>query len=79
MIQDLEAALRKLPRVHREAIMLVGAEGLSYEEAAQTLGCAIGTIKSRVNRARNCLAELMGFDPRDEHRRGATKPKIAGS
>ena len=64
MIQDLEAALSKLPQVHREAIMLVGADGLSYEEAAQTLGCAVGTIKSRVNRARNSLAELMGHDRR---------------
>ncbi|HEX2136473.1 MAG TPA: sigma-70 family RNA polymerase sigma factor [Microvirga sp.] len=79
MIQDLEAALRKLPQVHREAIMLVGAEGLSYEEAAQALGCAVGTIKSRVNRARTCLAQQMGFDPREGHRRGVAKPKNAGS
>ena len=79
MIQDLEAALRKLPRGQREAIMLVGAEGLSYEEAAQILGCAVGTIKSRVNRARKCLAELMGFDAREGPPREATEPKNAGS
>jgi RNA polymerase sigma-70 factor (ECF subfamily) len=59
MIQDLEAALDQLPQGQREAIILVGAEGLSYEEAAQALGCAVGTVKSRVNRARHCLAELM--------------------
>lgn len=59
MIHDLEAALGKLPKVQREALMLVGADGLSYEEAAQALGCAVGTVKSRVNRARNALAELM--------------------
>lgn len=59
MIHDLEAALHKLPEGQREAILLVGADGLSYEEAAQVLGCAVGTVKSRVNRARNCLAELM--------------------
>jgi RNA polymerase sigma-70 factor (ECF subfamily) len=59
MIHDLEAALGKLPKVQREAIMLVGADGQSYEEAAQALGCAVGTVKSRVNRARNGLAELM--------------------
>ena len=59
MIHDLEAALHKLPEGQREAIMLVGADGLSYEEAAQVLGCAVGTVKSRVNRARNCLAEFM--------------------
>ena len=59
MIHDLEAALHKLPEGQREAILLVGADGLSYEEAAQVLGCAVGTVKSRVNRARCCLAEFM--------------------
>jgi RNA polymerase sigma-70 factor (ECF subfamily) len=59
MVHDLEVALSKLPETQREAIMLVGADGLSYEEAAQALGCAVGTVKSRVNRARNCLAEEM--------------------
>ncbi|PVE21319.1 RNA polymerase subunit sigma-70 [Microvirga sp. KLBC 81] len=59
MIHDLEAALHKLPDGQREALMLVGVEGLSYEEAALVLGCAVGTVKSRVNRARSCLAELM--------------------
>ncbi len=61
MIQDLEAALGELPQGQREAIMLVGADGLSYEEAAQSLGCAVGTVKSRVNRARRNLAELMSI------------------
>jgi RNA polymerase sigma-70 factor (ECF subfamily) len=59
MIHDLEAALHKLPEGQREALLLVGVEGLSYEEAAQVLGCAVGTVKSRVNRARCCLAEFM--------------------
>ena len=40
-------------------IVLVGAAGLSYEEAAGIAGCALGTIKSRVNRARNRLAEVL--------------------
>jgi RNA polymerase sigma-70 factor, ECF subfamily len=61
IVQDLEAALAKLPQEQREAIMLVGAEGLSYEETADALGVKVGTIKSRVNRARNRLAELMGL------------------
>jgi len=65
MMHDLEAALGKLPRGQREAIMLVGADGLSYEEAAQVLGCAIGTVKSRVNRARSSLAELMKLTDED--------------
>ncbi len=66
MIQDLEAALGKLPQGQREAIMLVGADGLSYEEAAEALGCAVGTVKSRVNRARKNLAELMSLASEDD-------------
>jgi RNA polymerase sigma-70 factor (ECF subfamily) len=73
MLKDLAAALAKLPEGQREAIMLVGAEGMSYEAAAQALGCAVGTIQSRVNRARNRLAELMGLEWREQHRRGAPK------
>jgi len=56
---QLRAALDTLPPEHREAIILVGAAGLSYEEAAEIAGCAVGTIKSRVNRARNRLAALV--------------------
>jgi RNA polymerase sigma-70 factor (ECF subfamily) len=59
-LQDLSAALEKLPQEQREAIILIGAEGMSYEDAAEALGVKVGTIKSRVNRARNRLAELMG-------------------
>ncbi|MDI6623446.1 MAG: sigma-70 family RNA polymerase sigma factor [Brevundimonas sp.] len=55
----LKLALDELPPEHREAIVMVGAAGLSYEEAAEIAGCALGTIKSRVNRARNRLAEAM--------------------
>jgi RNA polymerase sigma-70 factor (ECF subfamily) len=44
----------------------VGAEGFSYEEAANICGCAVGTIKSRVNRARTRLAQLMGLDTEDD-------------
>lgn len=55
----LRAALQKLPAEHREALILVGAAGLSYEEAAEICGVALGTIKSRVNRARAKLLRLM--------------------
>jgi RNA polymerase sigma-70 factor, ECF subfamily len=58
-LNDLRLALDDLPPEHREAIVLVGAAGLSYEEAAEIAGCALGTIKSRVNRARNRLAAVM--------------------
>jgi RNA polymerase sigma-70 factor (ECF subfamily) len=58
----LQAALLELPIEHREALILVGAAGLSYEEAAQICGCALGTIKSRVNRARAKLLKIMQAD-----------------
>src|ERR1041384_1063219 len=60
--EELRAALAQLPDDQREAVILVGASGFSYEEAAAICGCAVGTIKSRVNRARNRLAELMSID-----------------
>jgi RNA polymerase sigma-70 factor, ECF subfamily len=59
---DLTVALSKLPDDQREAIVLVGASGFSYDEAAKICDCAVGTIKSRVNRARNKLAELLELD-----------------
>jgi RNA polymerase sigma-70 factor (ECF subfamily) len=58
-LTSLKAALDDLPPDHREAIVMVGAAGLSYEEAAEISGCALGTIKSRVNRARNRLARVL--------------------
>jgi RNA polymerase sigma-70 factor (ECF subfamily) len=59
---DFHAALQKLPLDQREALILIGASGLSYDEAAAICGCAAGTMKSRVNRARNRLAELLALD-----------------
>ncbi|WP_224825080.1 RNA polymerase sigma factor [Cognatishimia sp. MH4019] len=56
---DFRAAFVQLPDEQREALILVGASGFAYEEAAEMCGVAIGTIKSRVNRGRAKLAELM--------------------
>ncbi|TDU00519.1 RNA polymerase sigma-70 factor (ECF subfamily) [Azorhizobium sp. AG788] len=61
-LKTLKSALEELPSDQREALILVGAAGLSYEEAAEVCGCALGTIKSRVNRARAKLLVLMGAD-----------------
>jgi RNA polymerase sigma-70 factor (ECF subfamily) len=58
-MRSLQQALQQLPDEHREALILVGAAGLSYEEAAEICGCALGTIKSRVNRARARLLKIM--------------------
>ena len=55
-LADLNRALQALPPERREALLLVGAGGFSYEEAAEICGCAVGTIKSRVGRARAALA-----------------------
>ncbi len=63
---ELQDALKQLPDDQREAIILVCAAGLSYEEAADISGCAVGTIKSRVNRARNKLAGILGITHADE-------------
>jgi RNA polymerase sigma-70 factor (ECF subfamily) len=64
--REFRAALAKLPPDQREALILVGASGFSYEEAAGICGCAVGTIKSRVNRARTRLAELMSIESLDD-------------
>jgi RNA polymerase sigma-70 factor (ECF subfamily) len=64
-VQDLQTALARLPSDQREALLLVGAEGLPYEDVAAICGCPVGTIKSRVNRARRRLAELMGYSDGD--------------
>ena len=57
--EEFRVALAKLAPDQREAIILVGASGFSYEEAAAICDCAVGTIKSRVNRARIRLAEVL--------------------
>ena len=59
---DFRVALQKLPADQREALILVGASGFSYEEAAVVCGCAVGTMKSRVNRARNRLIDLLAIN-----------------
>lgn len=58
-LADLHRALLTLPPERREALLLVGAGGFSYEEAAQICGCAVGTIKSRVGRARATLSRMI--------------------
>lgn len=65
-LKDFRDAFAQLPAEQREALVLVGAEGFSYEDAAEMCGCAIGTIKSRTNRARKRLAELMHLDDEDD-------------
>ena len=63
---DFRHALQKLPPDQREALILVGASGLSYEEAAAICKCAVGTMKSRVSRARSRLSVLLNIEPKTE-------------
>lgn len=58
-LADMQRALMHLPQPQREALILVGAGGFAYEEAAEICGCAVGTIKSRVARGRVALEQLL--------------------
>lgn len=75
-VQDVVAALQKLPPEQREALILVGANGMSYEDAADVMGCAVGTIKSRIARGRVALAALI--DGPDEDAGIPVKRRTAG-
>ncbi|MEY4984000.1 MAG: hypothetical protein RIR62_2266 [Pseudomonadota bacterium] len=63
---DFMVAFNQLSPVHREVLILVGASGFSYEEAAEMTGVAVGTVKSRASRARLRLAELLGLEAGEE-------------
>ena len=65
-LEEFRTALAKLPPDQREALILVGASGFSYEDAAGICGCAVGTIKSRVNRARSRLAAILSIESADD-------------
>jgi RNA polymerase sigma-70 factor (ECF subfamily) len=58
-LDELRLALGMLPSEQREALVLVGAGGFAYEEAAEICGCAVGTVKSRVSRARRALQAVL--------------------
>ncbi|WP_227271395.1 RNA polymerase sigma factor [Roseobacter weihaiensis] len=64
-LADFRSAFGQLTDEQREALLLVGASGFSYEEAARMCGVAVGTVKSRTGRARQRLAELMQLEEED--------------
>lgn len=68
---EMRRALLRLSPDHREALLLITAEGFSYEDAARVCGCAVGTMKSRVNRARARLIEETSGHPRNQRREDA--------
>jgi RNA polymerase sigma-70 factor, ECF subfamily len=71
-LRDLERAITKLPEEQRSAILLVGLEGMRYEEVAAVLGIPVGTVRSRLSRGREALRKLIGADTTDDD-----LPKVA--
>lgn len=74
--QDFRTALARLPLDQREAIILVGAAGFSYEQAAEISGCPAGTIKSRVSRARSALARALSHERITRPSRSSARPSV---
>ena len=62
-LRDLERAVAKLPAEQRSVVLLVGLEGMQYEEVAAVLGVPVGTVRSRLSRGREALRRLTGADP----------------
>lgn len=58
--REVQESINRLPPHHREVLVLIGVLGTSYEDAASICGCAVGTIKSRLNRARQSVLEDLG-------------------
>lgn len=79
-LDELRQALKTLPEEQREALILVGAGGFAYEEAAEICGCAVGTVKSRVSRARRALQAALekGGYSRDGQAAGEAMRSILG-
>ena len=61
-LRELDEAIGKLTMEQRQVILLIGLEGMSYEEAATILNVPIGTVRSRLSRGREALRQLMGLD-----------------
>lgn len=78
-LKDFRSALEQLPEDQREAIILIGASGFSYEEAAGICGCAVGTIKSRVSRARTRLQEILEISGEADYGPDAISSQVTGS
>src|SRR3569623_724569 len=76
--EEFRAALETHPQDQREALILVGASGFSYEDAAAICGCAVGTIKSRVNRARSKLSAMLYVDGTEDFGPDSTVRAVIG-
>jgi RNA polymerase sigma-70 factor (ECF subfamily) len=76
-MRDLEAAIGKLPQEQRSVILLVGLEGMSYDEVAAIVGVPVGTVRSRLSRGRDQLRRLMNIE--EEPRRSAHRARTVQS
>jgi RNA polymerase sigma factor (sigma-70 family) len=76
-LRDLERAIAKLPEEQQSAILLVGLEGMRYEEVAAVLGVPVGTVRSRLSRGREALRKLVGMEPDDDEVSSATTTRAA--
>ncbi len=72
-LDEVRLGLAMLPTEQREALILVGAGGFAYEEAAHICGCAVGTVKSRVSRARRALQAMLDAGAYDRDGRSASQ------
>jgi RNA polymerase sigma-70 factor (ECF subfamily) len=76
-LRDLERAMAKLPEEQRSVLLLVGLEGMRYEEVAAVLNVPVGTIRSRLSRGRELLRQLMGMGPEEpEPRRAVEQQRV---
>jgi RNA polymerase sigma-70 factor (ECF subfamily) len=73
-LRDLERAMSKLPEEQRAVILLVGLEGMRYEEVAEVLNVPVGTVRSRLSRGRDMLRQLMGMNPEEDDDLAIAKP-----
>jgi RNA polymerase sigma-70 factor (ECF subfamily) len=74
-LRDLEAAIGRLPQEQRQVILLVGLEGMRYEEVALILGVPVGTVRSRLSRGRDQLRRLMDMTDDED----AARPTVAAT
>ena len=70
-LRDLERAIARLPEEQRQVILLVGLEGMGYEEAAGVLGIPVGTVRSRLSRGRDSLRALLDHEGVEDSRHGS--------
>lgn len=74
--QDLSRALEELPSAQKQAVLLVGLEGMSYQSAADVMGVPVGTVMSRLSRGREALRHYMAGNGRGHHARRRTPAEL---